>query len=438
MSAQDPAMQMAEVLRLSLVEGCSIRSIAEQLSISRKRVRKILGRVSIEPKLAPSARPSLLDPYDLKIRGWIEESPDLRTPAVLERLRPLGYTGGVSILRDRLRQLRPRRAHEAFLELDFKPGGAIQVDWADFGFALPGCPRRVSAFVAVLAYSRLIYIEFTLSQKIGSLLRCMERAYAFFGGTTLVDIFDNMKTVVIAGSGATAQFNPTFVEYAKIRGFAIVACNRRSGHEKGRVERPIGFVRTRFWPGRRFSDLLDLNRQATAWREDFANHRVHEVTGKVPSLVHQHEERALLKPLSAAVAETDDIESVPVTKTCRLSFDRNRYSIPGVSFARAWLSAPMTTTSPSGWAESKLPCILALGRSVRRSFIPLTSRRSARGRGSPRATCRPHWPGSAKRALGTSSCWPPTVDHFSEKPSASSSCPSSSESQKRPLRWRTS
>lgn len=156
----------------------------------------------------------------------------------------------------------------------------------------------------------------------------MERAYAFFGGTTLVDIFDNMKTVVIAGSGATAQFNKTFAEYAKTRGFAIVACNRRSGHEKGRVERPIGFVRTRFWPGRRFSDLLDLNRQATAWRDDFANHRIHEVTGKVPSLVHQHEERALLKPLSAAVAETDDIESVPVTKTCRLTFDRNRYSIP--------------------------------------------------------------------------------------------------------------
>lgn len=152
MSAQDPSAQIAEVLRLSLVEGRSIRAIAQQLSISRKRVRRILGRVSTEPKLAPSPRPSLLDPYDLKIRAWIKDSPDLRTPAVLERLRPLGYTGGVSILRDRLRHLRPRRAQEAFLELDFKPGAAIQVDWADFGFALPGCPRRVSAFVAVLAH----------------------------------------------------------------------------------------------------------------------------------------------------------------------------------------------------------------------------------------------------------------------------------------------
>lgn len=328
MSKQDPASVIADVLRLSLVEGRSIRSISEELSISRKRVRRVLGRVSNESRLAPSPRPSLLDPYDLNIRAWIKDSPDLRAPAVLERLRPLGYTGGVSILRDRLRQLRPRRAQEAFLELDFKPGAAIQVDWADFGFALPGCPRRVSAFIAVLAYSRLLYIEFTLSQKMGAFLRCMERAHAFFGGTTLVDIFDNMKTVVIAGSGASAQFNQVFAEYAKARGFAIVACNRRSGHEKGRVERPVGFVRTRFWPGRRFIDLLDLNRQATAWRDDFANHRVHEVTGKVPSLVHKHEERALLEPLSAVAPETDDIESVAVTKTCRLTFDRNRYSIP--------------------------------------------------------------------------------------------------------------
>ena len=51
----------------------------------------------------------------------------------------------------------------------------MQVDWADFGFALPGVPRRVSAFVAVLCYSRYLYIEFTLSQSMGTFLRCMER-----------------------------------------------------------------------------------------------------------------------------------------------------------------------------------------------------------------------------------------------------------------------
>ena len=40
----------------------------------------------------------------------------------------------------------------------------------------------------------------------------------------------------------------------------------------------VGFVRERFWPGRRFVDLMDLNVQALRWRDDFANNRVHEVT----------------------------------------------------------------------------------------------------------------------------------------------------------------
>lgn len=328
MSERDSASRMTDVLRLSLVEGRSIRGIARELSIGRDQVRRILGRAQAKPKLPPAPRPSLLDAYDSTIRAWLDDAPQIRAPAVLERLRPLGYTGGVTIVRDRLRELRPRPAHEAFLELDFKPGAALQVDWADFGFAIPDCPRRVSAFVAVLAYARFMYIEFTLSQKMGSFLRCMERALTFFGGSTLVDIFDNMRTVVSKSSGAKAEFHPRFAAYAQARGFAIVACNRRRGNEKGRVERPIGFVRTRFWPGRRFRDLLDLNTQATAWRDDFANRRVHEVTGKVPSLVYEHEEKPLLKALCSAAPETDDIESMPVTKTCRLTFDRNRYSIP--------------------------------------------------------------------------------------------------------------
>jgi hypothetical protein len=67
-------------------------------------------------------------------------------------------------------------------------------------------------------------------------------------------------------------------------------------------------------PGRRFVDLLDLNRQATEWRDEFANHRVHEATGKVPALVFENEERMLLKLLSAETFDTDDREPTGVTK----------------------------------------------------------------------------------------------------------------------------
>jgi transposase len=326
-SEAERTKQLAEVLRLSLTEGHSERAIAKQLGIARQTVRSFLGK---GPVRITANRPSIsiLDPYLVTIRKLVEEAPAIRAPTVLERLRPLGYQGGVSILRDRLVTLRPRPLREAFLTLDFAPGEAVQVDWADFGFALPGCPRRVSGFVMALCYSRYLYLEFTLSQSLPSLLRCMERGLRFFGGTTGVDIFDNMKTVVLSHTPTATVFNPQFVEYARSRGFAVRACNVRRGNEKGRVERPIGFVRDRFWTGRRFTDLGDLNLQASCWRDDAANHRVHDVTGKVPSLLFEHEEKARLRPLPQTPFETDDKLTCEVTKSYRVRFDRNIYSVP--------------------------------------------------------------------------------------------------------------
>jgi transposase len=329
MKRPDPSERVAEVLRLGLVEGVSVRAIARRLSMARKTVRRILGRHPMPAKPAAPRRGSILDPYESHVRAILDDTPEMLAPAVLERLRVLGYSGGLTIVRDRLRRMRPRGPREAFLTLDFAPGEAMQIDWADFGFAIPGIPRRVSAFVAVLCYSRMLYIEFTLSQSMGSFLRCMERCARFYGGTTAVEIFDNMKTVVLSHTTTGTRFNPKFLEYARVRGgFDVRACNVRKANEKGDVERAIGYVRRRFWVGRRVRDLLDLNTQAAVWRDQFANGRVHEVTGKVPRLVFEHEEKKRLKPLSTVPFDTDDIEGVGVTKTFRIPFDRNRYSVP--------------------------------------------------------------------------------------------------------------
>jgi transposase len=327
MTDDDAQNRTAEVLKLRYVEGLSIRAIARRLQMARKTVGSILSTPK-KPVREAAPRSSIVAEHDQVIRQLLDGSPEIKAPAVLERLRSHGYTGGLTVVRQRLRLLRKKPSSEVFLKLAFAPGEAVQVDWADFGFALPGVPRRVSAFVMVMAYSRKMYIEFTLSQSMGSFLRCMERAHAYFGGTTLVDVFDNMKTVVLANNPRGTVFNPTFVEYARVRQFAIQACNPGKANEKGVVERGIGFVRTRFWPGRRFTGLLDLNTQAAAWRDSFANGRVHEETGKVPDLVFEHEEKPKLRPLNTVQFDCDDRLSTTVTRQHRVHFDRNDYTVP--------------------------------------------------------------------------------------------------------------
>ncbi len=321
------SLTLAEALRLHLIEGLSARQIAKRMKLSRNTVRALLGNGLPKRPRNSAPRESMLAPYEAAVRQVLGDVPGIRATVVLERLRPMGYAGGITIVRDLVRRIRPHDPLEPFLTLDFHPAAAMQVDWADFGYAIPGCPRRVSALVMALCYSRYLYIEYTLSQSFGTLVRAMDRGLRFFGGVTAVDIFDNMKTVVLK-HGPPTVFNPSFLAYARSRGFGVVACAPAKGNQKGRVERPIGFVRERFWPGRRFASLLDLNAQATAWRDDFANNREHEVTNKVPALVFAHEERALLKPIKDVHFETDNITSTGVTKRFRVHFDRNDYSVP--------------------------------------------------------------------------------------------------------------
>ena len=91
----DSSERTSEVLRLALLEGMSIRKISCRLQISRKTVRKLLGRQRPSAKPAVRPRGSILDPYRPAIGRMLKDTPELLAPAVLERLRPLGYQGGI-------------------------------------------------------------------------------------------------------------------------------------------------------------------------------------------------------------------------------------------------------------------------------------------------------------------------------------------------------
>src|SRR5258708_22252982 len=127
MKLVDPSGNVAEVLRLGLVEGVSVRQIARQLSMARKTVRKILGRHHPPAKLT-APRGSLLDPYEKAIHTLLDDTPEMLTPAVLERLRPLGYTGAGPIPHTLLPGPRPHRPRDAFPTLHLRSAVALTAD----------------------------------------------------------------------------------------------------------------------------------------------------------------------------------------------------------------------------------------------------------------------------------------------------------------------
>jgi hypothetical protein len=184
-------------------------------------------------------------------------------------------------------------------------------------------------FVAVLCHSRLLYIEFTLSQRKAEFYRSLVNALTFFGGSPRNLIFDNLKAAVLNGSGRSACYHPEFLALCGYFCMQPIACARRDPESKGVVEGSVRYVKHNALAGRadellRFEDYLAL---APYWRDQVANLRKHETTHERP-LDRFEQERALLRPLPAIPFDTDEVVPAVVSPHARIAFDGNRYSVP--------------------------------------------------------------------------------------------------------------
>ena len=242
---------------------------------------------------------------------------------------PDGYTGSECTIRRYLRTVRPARGR-VYQEVYYEPAQAMQVDWGECGRVQFGAAtRKVSVFVAVLSYSRLIYIEFTLSQRKAEFYRGLVHALEFFGGSPRAVIFDNLKAAVVNGSGRAACFHPEFLALCGYYCLQPIACERRDPESKGIAEGGVHYVKHNALAGRDdeltcFDDYLAL---APLWRNHVANLRVHETTRERP-VDRFFRERSLLRPLPAIPFDTDEIVPAVVSPHARIEFDGNRYSVP--------------------------------------------------------------------------------------------------------------
>ncbi len=93
--------------------------------------------------------------------------------------------------------------------------------------------------------------------------------------------------------------NLEFLRFAEHYGFRLRVCRPYLAQTKGKVERPIRYLRDSFLYGRTFVSDADLNAQADHWLETVANARVHGTTGVVPAVRFLAEEQGVLQPLPA-------------------------------------------------------------------------------------------------------------------------------------------
>jgi transposase len=290
------ALEWAQARALA-ADGVSQREIARRLGINRRTVARLVA--SEEPpryRRAPAG--SQLDSLEPVLRRLVEEWPAIKAPRVTEILRcDYGYVGSVRLVRARLQRLRPLAVRPA-QRTGYRPGQVMQLDWAEMETRprLWGRERRVYALVASLPYSGAQTAFFSVEMTIESFLEGHVRAFEWLGGVPRECVYDNLRSVVARREDERIVWNPRFLHLRGHYGFHATACTPETPREKGSVEGAVRYLKTGFWPARRFGSLPELDGQYGDWRDRVCNVRTH-ATGRFPVADRLAEERRALRSL---------------------------------------------------------------------------------------------------------------------------------------------
>lgn len=293
------ALEWAQV-RALVADGVSEREIARRLGINRRTVARLV-RSEEPPRYQRAPTGSQLDPLEPVLRRLLAEWPLIKAPRLTAILRSdYGYSGSVRLVQAHLQRLRPSSVRPA-QRTGYRPGQVLQLDWAEMPTRprIAGRERRVYALVASLPYSGAQTAFFSFEMTLEAFLEGHVRAFGWLGGVPRECVYDNLRSVVARREGEQVVWNPRFLHLRGHYGFHATACTPATPREKGSVEAGVRYLKTGFWPARRFSSLPELEGQYDDWRDQTCNRRTH-ASGRFPVGERLAEERRALRPLPPA------------------------------------------------------------------------------------------------------------------------------------------
>ncbi len=227
-------------------KGWTIKAISEETGFDPKTIRKYIKQDTLPERKPVKGKPSKLDPFKSYLLERIKEG-TTNCEVLLDEIQSLGYQGKLTILREFVKPYRVNPKKQATLRFETPPGKQAQMDWGYVGkFLVDDIEQDVYAFVIVLGYSRMKYVEFTTSMDLETLMKCHMNAFAYFNGVPEQILYDNMKTAVTKHSPVEIRFNQKFEDFLAYYGIAPKACKPYRPQTKGKVENVVGYLKKNF------------------------------------------------------------------------------------------------------------------------------------------------------------------------------------------------
>lgn len=333
----------AEIRRLHRAEGMPIKAIVRKTGIARNTVRNALASDE-PPKYERAAKGSVVDAVEPEIRQLLTHWPTMPATVIAERI---GWTRSLTVLKDRVRELRPLfTPPDPASRTTYRPGELGQCDlWfppvdIPLGFGQAGRPP---VLVMALGYSRHLDAELLPSRQSADLLAGHWVILSRLGRVPRALVWDNEGAVGSWRAGKP-KLTDEFEAFRGTLGIRVIQCRPRDPEAKGLVERANGYLETSFLPGRSFTGPADFNAQLQTWLL-LANGRQHRALGCRPVDRLEADRTAMLAlpPVAPSVGWTTSLR-LPRDHYVRL--DSNDYSVhPAAVGRRVEVSADLDQVS---------------------------------------------------------------------------------------------
>jgi transposase len=369
--ANQLAMDKVLAIQGLAARGFSERRIANTLGISRKAVRRHLGRCDPKDTKAPTgeAPTGSTTPKDTKAPTGSADDSAAPQPApsggsrslchafqviILEKLElgltaqriyqdlcdEHGFAGKYSSVRRYVSRL-SERFDPPFRRIESEPGGEAQVDYGGGARCLDrdGKPIRSHVFRLVLSYSRKGYSEAVRRLTTESFIRSLENAFWALGGVPKTIVFDNAKAVVQEADWYDPELNPKIIEFCRHYNTTLLPTRPRTPRHKGKTERGVGYVKSNALRGRSFPSLAAQNEHLVQWERTVADTRIHGTTKQHVGRLFESVERAALGPLPK--------ERFPIFEEGRRRVSRDGH----IEVKRSYYSAPPEYVGCQVWVR---------------------------------------------------------------------------------------
>jgi transposase len=311
--------------------GWGSKRIARELGMRRNTVRRYLrGGEGAQVQVRPGGR-RLGEQDARKARDLFTGQAAGNAVVVRELLGASGVRASMSTVQRAVRVERQRLRAEAMATVRYEtgPGEQTQADFGEKWVSIAGELVKVFFLVAVLGYSRRLFVRAMLSQRQGEWLSALAAAFRHFGGVTRTLLVDNAGALVLRHDRRrrVLTFTPGFEAFCRDWGVAARACAPYRAQTKGKTESGVGYVKGNALAGRQFCSLEDLQQHLVTWSAN-ADERIHGTTGERPRERFE-KERAALGPLPGGALAIPSRRLVRrVASDALVDVDTVRYSVP--------------------------------------------------------------------------------------------------------------